>query len=980
MTDETKPSLTNNLNLKAWRNLSDSYPYIVDFNKVKQRGLDMGKSEKYITSKIRKCHETYDACVDSSPGEINTEKIGELMVRIQEFANGNYLNHVYEADHSLIQEFMHGLSKFVNDVKENKFTRENILEATKDYSEYFDYPVVEIFKKTSEGYAPDKDCDNIGLIVDDGAKIKGCKHYVEVETTQKYATIIEKENGRSEFEVNQEARKLSINDWRITDEGYYRQETVESIPKEKQLSLKDYLIENYPLLAKETMDKIQKNIEEKQQRFNKSLSGIEKKLNTLESTTLTLEDFKNLKPWQHNEFDENYALLTRELKEYRKNRLEEFKKSGKPFIEIEFSENGDVYYIGEKYSGGIGTVEEIQNAIEQADLIKVQHEKENDLFDPHHNKNIDDYPYPNDIGYDKTKFIVHNVPNTQKIPIIEGDESYSRINSTHHEEEIEKYAKENNLTLTIPETIDISPDRYDIGDGNGNIFNFMRENPQSVKLNKTLDDLENTLYHSNVSEYARNTIHSIFENHIEQLKAPLTEVRNISVEKFIEKYKATKGFIVDFASVKKAENEYEKALQNTKQVYEKEIYSLMKSFAKSNLVNDKNLVDFFKKEMRNFICDIQNPFSGAKIEYPDVSYENANPWELWRNEKALLPSTAELPEFINEKMEALLKEKEVVVEQKTETQEEKAPIVDFEKERLIRENASLKESNLLLENEIKQLKQQLEEEKLSHSLEKPEIAPKIKLDNEEYNKVLENVQKQLELDTDLKDINTVLDSHVEKKLNCSCKSVIVDERFFNKYELLLDIYSKISVISPEDTKVNIIEPNNEKPKVLFSQYDWQKYQFNNMAEAEVACIASESLFTRGEFETFLEKVCSIDEKKLHEISAEIQAGFNIKKETDFQKLFFMVEKYQNTETKVTPENFPLLLKAALEIDKRYGGNSSITELSGSIISFATDKEKPVLAKWLQDKGCKDEKTTTEVLTKLVESKITPNQSIIPSRS
>lgn len=223
-------------------------------------------------------------------------------------------------------------------------------------------------------------------------------------------------------------------------------------------------------------------------------------------------------------------------------------------------------------------------------------------------------------GYDKTNFKFFNIPNPEKI----GDTfSYEAL-------------------------------RYDIGDGNGSIFDFVRTTCSYEEFIKALDLVEKHIYYPNITESQCNDVQKIVNKESLQLKENLKPV-------FEKLYKAENDskelFKHQMVSQLEANNVtfyINDALNDIKNTFESSMKNVFKKvlndypFASGN-VSDSEFLKYTANETKKMIImELYKPCRDSQraINEEDLqSYNNIN-WDALHKVFDVFPVNANITEYV----------------------------------------------------------------------------------------------------------------------------------------------------------------------------------------------------------------------------------------------------------------------------------------------------------------------------------------------
>jgi hypothetical protein len=192
------------------------------------------------------------------------------------------------------------------------------------------------------------------------------------------------------------------------------------------------------------------------------------------------------------------------------------------------------------------------------------------------------------------------------------------------------------------DTITYEPDRFDIGDGNGNIFDFVRTTCTYPNVIEALNNLENELYFSSLTGEQRNAMLSIINSAQEDLTQALV-TKELALDEARNHYKEVhNSIIIEASKAEEAENRKEKALSDIKNTYNTAIEKILSESKASNIPSDYAI-----NEAKRFIE--KNLFEVSRnTELTKVDWERQR--EIWN----LFPSNCNLNDKLIETYNNLL--------------------------------------------------------------------------------------------------------------------------------------------------------------------------------------------------------------------------------------------------------------------------------------------------------------------------------------
>ncbi len=246
--------------------------------------------------------------------------------------------------------------------------------------------------------------------------------------------------------------------------------------------------------------------------------------------------------------DECYIKLQEKIKaDYEREKI--------PYVELHYSESSKLYdnkiYTLKEFNDIITKLDtEFHNRKEYAEL---KYGSVDNYFNieqagklPEEDKNIQ-------FGYDKTEFTVFNIPNPDN-----PEDTYS-----------------------------YSASRFDIGDGYGSVFDFIRVTCSYDEIIKSMNSLERKIYQPSVSKDYREKIDTLFEDKNKVLKENLNTVFE-KLNNANKKYKELhQSFIIDASEADDINEKLNNGLNEIKETYETAIQDVYKQFLTEYEINER---------------------------------------------------------------------------------------------------------------------------------------------------------------------------------------------------------------------------------------------------------------------------------------------------------------------------------------------------------------------------------------------------------
>lgn len=333
-----------------------------------------------------------------------------------------------------------------------------------------------------------------------------------------------------------------------------------------------------------------------------------------------LADYEEVQSHSFDVFSKKQEELKTKQSQIQSHPEEYFKENNLPYIHLFWSENPT--FDGENLFYSIKDFNEIIGKLD-----KDFHNEKNRInekygsYDRYINIPKEELPLEDrniSFGYDKTRFKFCDIPS-----------------------------------LDHKDTITYEPDRFDIGDGIGNLFDFVRRTCTYPNVIEALDNLENEIYFSSIPGEQRNEMRSIINEENKNLTENL--ITQIEVfDKAREHYKEVhSSFIIESSKAEEAEQRKEEALQGIKNAYKTSIEKILTEAKAQNLPSD-----FAINETKKFLE--MNLFEVSRnSELTKVDWERQR--EIWN----LFPSNCNFEDYLLETYNSLPKIEHQVEEEKT---------------------------------------------------------------------------------------------------------------------------------------------------------------------------------------------------------------------------------------------------------------------------------------------------------------------------
>ncbi|MEE3473120.1 MAG: LPD25 domain-containing protein, partial [Butyrivibrio hungatei] len=223
-------------------------------------------------------------------------------------------------------------------------------------------------------------------------------------------------------------------------------------------------------------------------------------------------------------------------------------------------------------------------------------------------------------GYDKTNFKFFNIPNPEN-----------------------------------PEdTFSYEPSRYDIGDGNGSVFDYVRSTCSHDEFIEALNQLEKDLYFPEVTKTQREDIDKIVAKEAKKLSKNLTE-KMAAVDEAQEEYKELhKKWLIESSEAEATDKKLEDALSGVKAVYDKAMSDAFGKilneypYASIKSIEDSQLLQYAANEVKKMaVNELYLPSRNAQkaMNAEDYASYNSTDWAKLRKIWALFPANVNMDSY-----------------------------------------------------------------------------------------------------------------------------------------------------------------------------------------------------------------------------------------------------------------------------------------------------------------------------------------------
>ena len=223
-------------------------------------------------------------------------------------------------------------------------------------------------------------------------------------------------------------------------------------------------------------------------------------------------------------------------------------------------------------------------------------------------------------GYDKTNFKFFNIPNP----------------------------------ANPEDTFSYEPSRYDIGDGNGSVFDYVRSTCSHDEFIEALNQLEKDLYFPEVTKTQREDIEKIVAKEAKKLSKNLTE-KMAAVDEAQEEYKELhKKWLIESSEAEAADKKLEDALSGVKAVYDKAMSDAFGKilneypYASIKSIEDSQLLQYAANEVKKMaVNELYLPSRNAQkaMNAEDYASYNSTDWAKLRKIWALFPANVNMDSY-----------------------------------------------------------------------------------------------------------------------------------------------------------------------------------------------------------------------------------------------------------------------------------------------------------------------------------------------
>ena len=290
-----------------------------------------------------------------------------------------------------------------------------------------------------------------------------------------------------------------------------------------------------------------------------------------------------------------------------------------PYIQLEFSESPDFGPDGKIY-----TLKEFNEILTEAD--SVFHNRRNYAYEKYgsadkyweleKNGKIPDEDKGISFGYDKTRFKIFNIPNPAK----------------HND------------------TITYEPGRYDIGDGNGSVFDYVREGCSYDDIIEGMNRLEEEIYFPHITDSQKLFVERAVSSVAKDLRNN-AEAAKKAVKQADEFYKSAHNqILVDKSQWDKAEDAQKESIASVRKAYDDAVGDLY-----SRILNEYPFApgDGKNSEFMRYIANSAKKMVEEELYRPIRESQKAMnegqnyeiDWDIQRKIRTALPAAVNLDDY-----------------------------------------------------------------------------------------------------------------------------------------------------------------------------------------------------------------------------------------------------------------------------------------------------------------------------------------------
>ena len=262
-------------------------------------------------------------------------------------------------------------------------------------------------------------------------------------------------------------------------------------------------------------------------------------------------------------------------------------------------------------------------------------------------------------GYDKTNFKFFNIPNPNN-----------------------------------PEdTFSYEPSRYDIGDGNGSVFDYVRSTCSHDEFIEALNQLEKDLYFPEVTKTQREDIDKIVAKEAKKLTKNLKEKLEVLDEAQEEYKEVHKKWLIEASEAEAVENQVEEALEGVKAAYDKSMADAFGKilneypYASIKSIQDSQFLQYAANEVKKMaVNELYLPSRNAQkaMNAEDYASYNITDWAKLRKIWGKFPANVNMDSYARELLNKTIEQRNEKANAKPaeEVHDEKKPSTELTDEDL----------------------------------------------------------------------------------------------------------------------------------------------------------------------------------------------------------------------------------------------------------------------------------------------------------
>ena len=347
--------------------------------------------------------------------------------------------------------------------------------------------------------------------------------------------------------------------------------------------------------------------------------------------------------------DVQYELMPALYKEVQNKIIEKYNEDKTPYVILEYSESPSFPTDGKVYS-----LKEFNEILTQADKEfhnrKEYAEKKYGSADNYWNlRDADKLPEEDkdiQFGYDKTEFKICNLPNPN----------------------------DKNDTITY------SGGRYDIGDGDGSVFDYIRAHCSYDEVIFSCNQVENELYFPNVTEEQKNFVEITLAEEGSNLMLSLNDKMKALDNAQAEYKELHKSWLIQHSDAVRVEEQIDNALSDIKASYDNAINNFYTKvlneypFASKENIADSEFLRYSAKEAKRMI--INELYRPSRESAKDYSKYTSEDWDKFRKIFKQFPANVNMTEYVENLLQEKCNEKGYSVSENIEA--ENAPKITEE--------------------------------------------------------------------------------------------------------------------------------------------------------------------------------------------------------------------------------------------------------------------------------------------------------------